>query len=113
MLWLTISENAGKYANMPDFFATTALKKFYFSSLALKLKGEIAGRAKQRQKDAGKTHGRGHEKLEQNSAQPIRKSQTRDELARIAGVSHDTIHKVGKIEALADDKTKEMLNFTV
>jgi len=46
----------------------------------------------------------------QNSAKSSEKPiETRKELARIAGVSHDTIHKVGKIEALADDKTKEML----
>lgn len=38
----------------------------------------------------------------QNSAQ----GRTRDDLARAAGVSHDTIHKVETIQAKADDKLK-------
>ena len=34
----------------------------------------------------------------QNSANPIKKVNTREELAKISGVSHDTIAKVKKIE---------------
>jgi len=70
--------------------------------LALKLQDEIAGRVKEKEHKRKTT--------KQNSAKSSEKPiETRKELARIAGVSHDTIHKVGKIEALADDKTKEML----
>ncbi len=45
----------------------------------------------------------------QNSAQGT----TRDELARAAGVSHDTIAKVEKIEANATPETKEALRHTL
>ena len=89
-------------------FGRRNLSLYQRGVLALKLKGEISARAKERQKEHGKT-APGRKTLVQNSAQVNRKDKTRDELARIAGVSHDTIHKVGKIEALADDKTKEML----
>ena len=43
-----------------------------------------------------------------NSAQD-RQPPVRDQLASIAGVGHDTIHKAGVIEAKADDDTKEAL----
>jgi len=68
------------------------------SVLALKLKPYIAGRANERMYS-------GKPDPVQNSAQ----GKTRDELASIANVSHDTIAKVEVIEAYADDETKESL----
>ena len=62
--------------------------------LALKLKPVIAERAKER--------------MLSGKADPTQKSaegETRKELAKIAGVSHDTIHKVEKIEEKADPET--------
>lgn len=37
------------------------------------------------------------------------KVDTKKELAKVAGVSHDTIHKVEKIEAEATDRTKQLV----
>jgi RNA polymerase sigma factor (sigma-70 family) len=59
------------------------------AELALKLKPIIAAKAKEKQREAGET------KLPQNSA---RASDTRKELAKIAGCSHDTINKVERIQ---------------
>lgn len=75
------------------------------AELALKLKDAIAAEAKKRQVKAGKEHGRGQ--LPQKSAQPISKGETRDELAKMAGVSHDTIAKVEKIIADAEPEVVE------
>lgn len=58
------------------------------AQLALKLKPVIAEKAKQNQISSGGA-------VPQKSAKPI---DTREELATIAGVSHDTIHKVEAIE---------------
>ena len=61
------------------------------AELALKLKPMLAEKAHERQVMGGV------DKVKQNSAEPKSKNQTRDELARAAGVSHDTISKVEKI----------------
>lgn len=45
----------------------------------------------------------------QNSAQAENAGRTREKLGRLAGVSHDTIHKVKKLSNAADDETKQML----
>lgn len=68
------------------------------SVLALKLKGEIQAKAKAKEHERKTTL--------QNSAKSYN---TRDELAKIAGVSHDTIHKVETIERLASAETKQQL----
>lgn len=60
----------------------------------MRLEPIIREKAKERQIEAGKTYGVGsNEKVVQKSAQAI-KNKSRDELAKIAGVSHDTIEKV-------------------
>lgn len=69
------------------------------AELALKLKPVIAEKAKQKQA----TH---TEQGYQNSDKAIH---TTKELAKAAGVSHDTIHKVEKIQAKAPEETKEAL----
>ena len=68
---------------------------YQYSLVVLRLKHEIAAKAKGRMK-AGKKPGPG-----KKSAQ----GRTKDELATLAGVSHDTIVKVEKIEAKADAGT--------
>jgi DNA-binding XRE family transcriptional regulator len=65
------------------------------AELALKLKPLIAEKAKDRQRKGGK------EKVVQNSAQAPK---TREDLAEIAGVSHDTIDKVETILEEATEK---------
>ena len=68
------------------------------AELALKLKPVIAAKAKERQ---GTRTDKGN--IVQNSAR------SRDELAKAAGVSHDTIHKVEKIQQKAPEEVKEAL----
>lgn len=75
-------------------FARRNINAYQRSVLALKLKPVIAEKA----------HGRKVAHV-QNSAQ----AKTREQLATIAGVSHDTINKVERIEAIADESTKEAL----
>lgn len=64
------------------------------AELALKLKPVIAEKAKERMLNPL-----------QNSAQGT----TRDQIAKAAGVSHDTIHKVEKIQEKASPEAKEAL----
>ena len=67
--------------------------------LALRLKPVIAEKAKEKQAEY---HGNQYESgLSQNSAEVQKIIDTREEIARAAGVSHDTIAKVEKIEEAA------------
>lgn len=77
-------------------FGRRNLSAYDRSILALKLKPVIAEKAK------ANLH-QGQKPL-QKSANPI---DTREELAKVAGVSHDTIHKVEKIEAEATPQIKQ------
>lgn len=76
------------------------LGKYDRSLLVLKLEPLIAAQAKERMSDGGKG--------KQISADL--KGQTRDELAKIAGVSHDTIQKVKTIEKKATPEVKQKLH---
>lgn len=67
--------------------------------LALRLKSVIAARAKNNQIASGGA-------VPQKSAKPV---DTRAELAKVAGVSHDTIHKVEMIEKNGSDGIKQAL----
>lgn len=81
-------------------FGRRNLSAYDRSVLALKLKPMIAKQQKQKQVDGGR------EKVQQKSVEP---TTTQKELAQIAGVSHDTIHKVEAIEEKATDKTKQLV----
>ena len=61
--------------------------------MALRLEDVIKAKGKLNQKESGENFGKGSQK----SAKPIEKIDTRQELATIAGVSHDTIAKVKNI----------------
>lgn len=91
------SREAVKEWIIKNQFGRRNLTAYDRSLLALKLKPLIAEKAKERQIQGGK------EKVVQKSAQ----AKTRDELAKVAGVSHDTIHKVEKIEAEATPQVKQ------
>ena len=82
---------------------------FEKAELVLKLKPEIAAKAKENKVEAGRIHGRGGEKVLQNSAKPIEAVDTRKQLTTKAGVSHDTIDKVEYIAIVADEAIKEKL----
>lgn len=76
-------------------FGRRNLPVYERARLALRLKPILAEQANERMLS-------GKADPVQNSAQ----GRTRDDLARAAGVSHDTIHKVETIEAKADDQLK-------
>ena len=77
------------------------LTDFQRIEIALKLKDAIAAKAKERQRC-----GQGGVLLPQNSAEA---KETRQELAKIADVSHDTLNRVEYILEHADEETKEKL----
>jgi hypothetical protein len=76
------------------------LTKLQRAKLALMLKELVEARAKEKQRAGGR------KKVRQDSDEPI---STKHQLAAIAGVSHDTIHKVKVIEAKAPREVKEKL----
>ena len=80
-------------------FGRRNLSPYIRAQLALKLKPMIVERAKSNQIAAGGA-------VPQKSSEPV---ETREELARIAGVSHDTIHKVEVIEKKAPEQVKSQL----
>ena len=81
-------------------FGRRNLSSYILTTLALRLESEIAGRAKKNQARKPADF------VKQNSAE---QTETRKELAKLAGVSHNTVDKVKKIELVASPKTKEAL----
>ena len=95
------SREAVKEWIIKNQFGRRNLTPYDRSLLALKLKPVIAERAKERQKG-----GQGGVLLSQKSDE-AKEISTKKELAKVAGVSHDTIHKVEKIEAEATPQVKQ------
>jgi len=85
------------------------LQLYQRGSLALVLEPLIAEKAKEQQVVAGKQHGRGQEKLCQNSDKAIEPIDTKKEIAKVAGVSHDTISRIKKIKDKGTDEQKAKL----
>ena len=82
-------------------FGRRNLSNYQRSVLALQLEEVFSSKAKEKQKEAGGS-------VPQKSAEaPI---ETRQELAKVANVSHDTIAKVKKIEAVATPEVKAQLS---
>lgn len=81
-------------------FGRRNLTIFQRCELALELKPLIEEKAREKQRQAGK------EKLPQNSAKAI---DTREELAAIAGVSHDTVRKAWDIKIHGGPEAMERL----
>lgn len=79
-------------------FGRRNLSAYDRSILALKLKPMIAEKAKEKEHDRKTTCQKSDKSYD-----------TKKELAQIAGVSHDTIHKVEAIEEKATDKTKQLI----
>ncbi len=96
------SESNVKEWMINNQFGRRNLSNYQRSVLALELESVFSERAKEQQI-------RKPESVKQISAEqkPI---ETRKELAKIANVSHDTIAKVKKIEAVASEEVKERLN---
>lgn len=91
------SENDAEIWIIKNQFGRRNLSLYDRSLLALRLKPVIAEKAKANQRAAGGA-------VPQKSAKAV---DTREELAKIAGVSHNTIHRVETIEASGNDKIKE------
>lgn len=91
--------DAAKIWIIRNQFGRRNLTPYQRSELVLKLEPLIRERAKEKQSQGGK------EKVVQKSAEPPVK--TREELAKVAGVSHDTIMKVKKIQAAGTEEVKE------
>lgn len=86
-------------------FSRRNISAYSRSCLALELESMIRCKAKERQKEHGNTApGRS---LLQNSVEVNTPVNAQRELASIAGVSHDTIHKVKAIEAKAPERIKQ------
>ena len=75
------------------------LQPYQRAELALKMKEAISEKAKENQRLAGGA-------VPQNSAKAV---DTREELSKIAGVSHDTFSKAEKISSEASEEEKEKL----
>lgn len=75
-------------------------------ALNLMLKPVLAAKAKENQSAAG-----GRKALPQNSAEavPVESLDTRQEIAKASGVSHDTVHKVETVMKTADEPTKSRM----
>ncbi|WP_373845015.1 ParB N-terminal domain-containing protein [Clostridium sp.] len=91
------------------------LNKYELAQIALKFKPVIEEKAKRNQGKRNDltsvrslTNVEG-EKLCQKSDEPIQPIDTKKELAKIAGVSHDTIHKVEVIEEKAPEDIKKQV----
>lgn len=93
-------------------FGRRNLSAYDRSLLALKLEEFFREKAKENQ-EATQLVGRGIQQKDtmvcQNSDKPIEPVDTKKELAKIAGVSHDTIAKVKVIEKKATPEQKEKL----
>lgn len=95
--------DAAKAWVITNQFGRRNLAPFVRAELALELEPLIAGRAKENQRQS---QGRG-QKGPQNSANL--KTDTREEIAKVAGVSHDTIDKAKVITENAPEEVKAQL----
>ena len=79
------------------------LTPYQKTQLALAFEPMLRAEAKMKQSQGGR------EKLPQNSSEAPEDRETREKVAKIGGVSHDTIRKVKKIDEAADDEMKQKL----
>jgi hypothetical protein len=86
-------------------FGRRNLDSYQRTKLALRLEETIAARAKANMEKGGGDQKSG----KQNNADPIPKIETREEIAKIAGVSRDTVDKVKAIEKKATPEIKAAL----
>ena len=95
--------NAVKEWMINNQFGRRNLNNYQRSVLALQLEDVFKTKAKENLVLSGEKYGKGT----QISANPIiQKVETRQEIAKVANVSHDTISKVKKIEATASPEIK-------
>lgn len=88
------------------------LTKYELAQIALKFKPVIEAKAKENSKISGENFGKGLTKSsnpKNESEIKIEPINTRKEVAKIAGVSEDTIHKVEVIEEKAPEEIKQQV----
>jgi N6-adenosine-specific RNA methylase IME4 len=102
------NENDVKEWMINNQFGRRNLSNYQRSVLALQLEEVFSSKAKENLKVSGENFGKGL----QISAEPIaiKPINTRKEVAKVANVSHDTIAKVKKIEAVATPEVKAQLS---
>jgi len=98
------NENDVKEWMINNQFGRRNLSNYQRSVLALQLESVFSERAKENLK---LSDGKGKQKSAEVKIEPI---ETRKELAKVANVSHDTIAKVKKIEAVATPEVKAQLS---
>ena len=79
------------------------LTSYHKGELALKYASLFSADARQRQREGGRT------KLPQNSDKSAHERETSRKLAKVAGVSHDTMARIKKLSEEADEPTKKKL----
>lgn len=86
------------------------LTSYQRTKLALKFKPMIAEQAREMKVKGGKEKGKNKKKqLPQNSGEAKHGTETMEQLAKMAGVSRDTVSRVEFLEKHADEATKEKL----
>jgi len=98
------NENDVKEWMINNQFGRRNLSNYQRSVLALQLESVFSERAKENLK---LSDGKGKQKSAEVKIEPI---ETRKEVAKVANVSHDTIAKVKKIEAVATPEVKAQLS---
>ena len=98
------NENDVKEWMINNQFGRRNLSNYQRSVLALQLEEVFSAKAKENLK---LSDGKGKQKSAELKIEPI---ETRKELAKVANVSHDTIAKVKKIEAVATPEVKAQLS---
>jgi len=103
-------EDAVKIWMIRNQFGRRNLDAYTRAKLAIELKGLFAAKAKENMSTGGGDKVSDSARAGcQNSDNPIKRIDTKKELARIAGTSHDTIAKVERIERDATPEIKEAL----
>lgn len=74
--------------------------------LALQLKPSLEAKAKDNQKSGGSAGGKSEAKGSQNSVKASEKVDVQKDIAKAAGVSHDTVRKVETVIGAADEAVK-------
>ena len=99
------SRSAARIWIIQNQFARRNLSPMERAELALELEAEVRAGARERQAHGMTAPGK---TLTQNSAEPLPSGESRDAIARIAGVSHDTIAKAKAIKEDAIPEVREM-----
>jgi DNA modification methylase len=79
------------------------ISQFERARLALRLEDELKAQGLERKRDAGRTHGLGREVFHNYEKPHLHPHNTLQSVAQAAGVSHNQVHRVKKIEEAARD----------